>query len=379
MVGGGEEVHRIPGAIGKKLPTQSACRREVSRTKMETFHPMPQPSLRMVAAACGVGLATASRALSGHPRVHAETRALVQNRARQLGYERNHLVGALMAHVRAERRAPFIGNLAAVHVPTPEQPRLVPVQQRIFRSAGLRAGELGFQLSVFQLGVDTQTPEELARVLLARGVHGVIFLFPRPIRTLSGFPWQHFAAIEIDYGSTPTTQHTVVLDHHQTLTDALTRLRTLGYRRVGFFIEHHRDERIFHKWTAAFRSFQEHQGGIGDAPPLMAGELTAPAFLAWHKTHRLDVVIGHIDRAVGWLRQAGIRVPADTGYLNLNWNERTRACAGLDLQPELQGIVAVETLVPLVLRHERGPPAARRTIMVGGRWVDGPTLRQAPQ
>jgi uncharacterized damage-inducible protein DinB len=42
-------------------------------------------------------------------------------------------------------------------------------------------------------------------------------------------------------------------------------------------------------------------------------------------------VIGHIDKAVSWLQQAGVQVPATTGYLNLNWNEQTRACAGLDL------------------------------------------------
>jgi hypothetical protein len=88
-------------------------------------------------------------------------------------------------------------------------------------------------------------------------------------------------------------------------------------------------------------------------------------------------VIGHIDKAVSWLQQAGVQVPATTGYLNLNWNERTRACAGLDLQPELQGIVALESLVPLVLRNERGLPASPHTIMVGGRWVDGPTLRRS--
>lgn len=338
---------------------------------------MPKPSLRLIAEACGVGLATASRALSGHPRVHAATRALVQKKARQLGYERNHLVGALMTHVRTERTAQFLGNLAAVHVPTPEQPRLVPVQQRIFRAAAGRARELGFQLEVFELGIDLHTPEELARVLLARGVQGVIFLFPRPIPTLTGFPWEHFAVIEIDYGSSPLVQHTVVLDHHLTLTDALTRLRELGYRRAGFFIEHYRDKRIIHKWSAAFRSFQENQGGIGAVPPLIASDIAPKTFLAWHKAHRPDVVVGHIDRAVGWLRAAGVGVPADTGYLNLNWNERTRTCAGLDLQPELQGIVAVESLVPLILRNERGPPAAPRTIMVSGRWVDGPTLRQA--
>lgn len=114
-------------------------------------------------------------------------------------------------------------------------------------------------------------------------------------------------------------------------------------------------------------------------PPLVAAEIEPGRFLAWHRANGLDVVIGHVDRAVLWLRRAGIRVPADTGYLNLNWNERTRRCAGLDLRPELQGVVAAETLVPLVLRNERGLLAVPRTVMISGRWVDGPTLRRAPR
>lgn len=337
---------------------------------------MPPASLRSLARACGVGLATASRALAGHPAIRSETRERVLRKARQLGYERNPLVGALMTHVRRERTAGFLGNLAAVHVATAEQPRLVPVQQRIFRGAVERARELGFQLSVLQFGVDVRSGAELGRVLQARGVQGVIFLFPRPVAPLADFPWDCFALVEIDFGASPIVHHTVVLDHHQTLADAVLRLRTLGYRRVGFFIEHHRDARIFHRWTAAFRSCQLSAGGIGDAPPLVADTIEERTFLAWHRAHRPDVVIGHVDRAIGWLRRTGVGVPAGTGYPNLNWNERTRPCAGLDLRPELQGVVAVETLVSLVLRNERGLPAVPRTVMISGRWVEGPTLRR---
>lgn len=150
---------------------------------------------------------------------------------------------------------------------TPEQPRLVPVQQRIFRAAAEPARELGFQLSVLQFGVDVRSGAELGRVLLARGVQGVLLLFPRPVAPLADFPWERFALVEIDYGASPIVHQTVVLDHHQTLVDAVGQLRARGYQRVGFYIEDHRDARILHRWTAAFRSCQLSGGGIGDAPP----------------------------------------------------------------------------------------------------------------
>jgi LacI family transcriptional regulator len=335
---------------------------------------MPKPSLRAIAEACDVSVTTVSRALSGHPNVRAPVRARVQAAADRLGYARNQLVGALMAHVRTARTQSFLGNLAFVHVPSEEQPWLRPMQQTMIDAAVARAKELGFQMGVFRLDPPETSAAALGRVLQARGVQGVIFLFSRPSNSTVGFPWEHFASVEIDYGALNQIQHTVSIDHHLTLTSALIRLRGLGYRRAGLFIERHKDERLMFKWSAAFRSFQETQGGIGHAPVLVAEEMSRAAFRAWHRAHRLDLVIGHVDKAVAWLRGAGVAVPRTTGFFNLNWNERSRPCAGLDLRPALQGTAAVESIVARIHRGERGLPADPHTIALSGRWVDGPTI-----
>lgn len=309
--------------------------------------------------------------------MRAEVRAKIEAESRRQGYHRNHLVGALMAHVRAARTQRFIGNLAIVHVPSPEQPRPRPMQQTMIDAARERAHELGFRLDLFRLETGPSGASSLGRVLRARGVQGVIFLYSKLTDAANGFPWEHFASAEIDYGSTTLVQHTVAIDHHLTLTNALTRLRARGYRRIGLFIERYKDERLLNKWTAAFRSFQEAQDDIGRAPLLVTTEMTPDVFLPWQRAHKLDLVIGHVDHAVGWLRAAGIAVPKQTGFFNLNWNERSRACAGLDLRPELQGIAAVDTVVAQIHRNERGLPADPHTVMLSGRWVDGPSIKAA--
>lgn len=336
---------------------------------------MPKTTLRTLAESCGLSTATVSRALSGHPNVRTEVRERVQAMAERHGYSRNDLVGTVMAHVRAARTQSFHGNLAIVHVPSADQPRPLPMQKNMIAAAGVRARELGFQLDVFQLDPTQSGAERLGRVLRARGVQGVVFLFSRPTEATRGFPWQHFASVEIDYGAPELVQHTVSIDHHLTLTVALAHLKALGYRRPGLFIERHKDDRLMFKWSAAFRSFQETQDGIASVPVLVADEMTPAAFLAWHRAHRPDLVIGHVDKAVAWLRSAGVSVPAKTAFFNLNWNERSRPCAGLDLRPELQGSVAVESLVARLHRNERGLPVDPHTVMLSGRWVDGPTVR----
>jgi LacI family transcriptional regulator len=347
----------------------------VASTELEALQSSPKITLRALAEKCGVSSATASRALSGHPNVSASIRKHILTTAERFGYKRNQLVSNLMSHVRADRTRAFIGNLAIVHIPSPEQPDILPMQQSIIDGAIARADELGFHLDLFSLGKNGSKPESLGRMLRARGTLGVIFLQPKSNHATNGFPWEHFASLHIDFNSAKMLHHTVCLDHHFTLTSALDRLRNEGHTRLGMFIARHKDERLIHKWSAAFRSFQENQGGIGHIPLLMRESIKAHEVLEWYRAHRPDLIIGHVDQVITWFEQAGISIPADLGFFNLNWNERKFPCAGLDLQPELHGTVAVETLAAQIHRNEHGLPENPRTVMISGRWIDGPTLR----
>lgn len=337
---------------------------------------MATPSLRLLAEGCGVSISTASRALSGHPSVRPEVRAQIVALARKHGYRRNDLVGKLMSHVRSARTHRFLGNLAVIHIPSPQQPVMLPAQRQIVVGASARARELGFQLYEFSAAKDGLDVEGYRRVLRARGVQGVIMLYTQPTDLFARFAWEEFAGIEIDYGEREPLLHTVCLDHYMTLTGALDRLQALGYRRIGFFISRFKDERIVHKWTGAFCSYQRHHTAeIGEVPVHVPEAIEEAPLLKWHRRHRPDLIIGHVDEAVAWLTRTGVRVPEETSFFNLSWTERKRPCAGLDLRLELQGEVAAETLIAAIQRGERGLPTDPRSIMVKGRWVDGPTLR----
>lgn len=340
---------------------------------------MPPTSIRLLADACGVSTATVSRALAGHPSVRAALRRRITAEAKRRGYQRNRLVAALMTAVRQTRTPSFCGNLALIHVPSARQPNLLPTQRRILRGARDRAAELGFNLEAFSLGASGMSPRSLGRVLSARGISGAIFLHADPALERIEFPWGQFTAVGIDYGEPDPALHTVCLDHYLTLANALRRLHHLGYRRIGMFLERFKDERIGAKWSAPFLAHQAavSSRGIEPIPILVRERMNESDFLAWHAAHRPDLVIGHVDKAVGWLREKGIHVPDRTAFFSLNWTARTQPCAGLDVRPELQGSVAAETLVAQIQRNDRGLPADPRTIMIKGRWVDGPTLRPA--
>ena len=339
---------------------------------------MANPSVRSLADTCGLSTATVSRALAGHHGVRPETRALVASAARRAGYRRNHLVGAVMSHIRVARVKKFHGSLALIHVPSPGQPGLLSTQQKIISGARLRAAELGFKLDIFSLGEKGLSLRRLVHVLEARNVSGLIFIYADPSTATADFPWEKFTSVAIDYGDREPRITTVCIDHYHTLMGALGRLQGQGYRRIGLFLERFKDDRLWFRFSAAHHSFHVNTPRTAHLPPYVAERMEAEGFLAWYRKNKPDVIVGHIDEAIAWVRASGVRVPETTAFFNLNWTARKRPCAGLNILPELQGSVAAETVIEQIHRHERGRPDHPRNIMIRGRWVDGPTLPPAP-
>ena len=339
---------------------------------------MSAATYREIAQACGCSGATVSRALAGSPLVVPALRRKVEVAAKKLGYRRNPLVGALMAQVRRERVRAFSGNLAVIDVRSSGETRQLQFHREVVAGMQNRANELGFQIDVFEYGAHGGNARALHRVLQARGIVGVMLLHSWETADLSDFPWDSYSCVELDYCLSEPILHQVLLDHHLTLMQALDRLHGLGYRRIGLFLENFKDAPLKFKWRGAFRGFQEGGGKIGRIPTFTAETMSEAAFLAWVRREEPDLVVGHVDRAVEWLKGARRTVPKNIGFFNLNWNERSVPCAGLDLCPEEQGAVAAEVVIAQIHRNERGLPRQARTTMVPGRWVDGPTIRLSP-
>lgn len=339
---------------------------------------MKNPTLRDIADACSISIATASRAMSGRPYVEEELRKTVTACAARLGYNPNKLVGSLMAHVRRSTTHQFLGNVAIVHVPSTHETVIGPQERRIIDSALARTTLLGFSAEVFELRLGPRGKKALERVLLARGISGVIVVFPEPSNALETFAWDHFSAVALDLSRQNPPFNTVCHDHYASLTSALQQLRAAGYRKAGLFIEHFKDARTNFKWSAALQSFQLRHGGIGRVPVLMPPAMRETEFMPWFRKHRPDVLLGHFDECIEWLGHLKLCVPDDVGFFNLNWQGRRVDSAGLDPQLELQGAAAADVLIAQIQRGERGMPSVPRQILVPGRVVSGPTVRPLP-
>lgn len=341
---------------------------------------MPKPpTIRSLARQLRLSVATVSEALRHNPRVRAATRARVSAAAARAGYEPNPLLGAALSAVRRARHQHYRGTLALVDVDEDGSARLPLFHREIAAGAEARAQALGFRTELFWLGCEGRglPHARLASVLRARGIHGAVLLPFNTARDLADADFSRLAAVQMDYCLVRPRLHTILPDHYDSMHTVLARLTARGYRRIGLCLEQRKDARLKFKWEAGFEAFFKHETEGRGLPALIVPRLERGEFLKWFRAGRPDVIVGHVDEMVDWLRGARARVPERVGFFNLNLAGCPRPCAGLDLGPERLGAVAVETVVAMLHRREMGVPAAPQTVTLEGRWVEGPTVRAA--
>ena len=336
------------------------------------------PTVRSLARSLGLSHTTVSDALRDKGRVDPVTAQRVREAARKAGYKRNPLAAAVMSELRRSRGGTFRGVLAAIDVVEPQ--RIDPhgsFHTELVTGGRERAVELGFKLEAFVVDRRDLTVQRLDSILKSRGIHGVLVLPSWYAPDWSELDWSHYAGVYTDYIIERPALHCVCCNHYRSTTALCARLAERGYRRPGLFLDRGRDERTQHRFSAAFRSFQETTAGIEHVPLLVTPARQREEFKAWFKKHKPDVVLSHFTEVIDWMEECGARVPQTHGFVSLNLLYKTRPCAGLDQQPRELGARAAELLIAQLQRNESGVPAWPTTTTIPARWVEGPTVRKA--
>ncbi len=323
--------------------------------------------------------ATVSEALRDSPRVKAETKERIQQAAEKAGYKLNPLVGAAFSAIRRGTDQSYRGTLALVDSIEDGKAELMLFHREIVAGARQRAAELGCHTEIFWLGEhkDGLSNRRLSQVLTARGISGIILLPFHSVRDMSDFDFSRVSAVQMDHCLVRPQLHTVLPDHYVSIIHALERLTERGYSRIGLCVEQRKDLRLKNKWSAGFWAYFHQYVRPEGIPPLFTPQLSEEKFSEWYRANQPDLVVGHRQIMVEWLRKIGVRVPQDVGFFNLNLTERIDPCAGLDLQPSRLGMVAVNAVFGMLTRYERGVPETPMTIAIEALWRDGPTIDAA--
>jgi LacI family transcriptional regulator len=339
--------------------------------------------MKTIAQQAGVTQATVSMCLANNPRIPEATRTRIQALARKLGYQPNPYVSTLMRLRRQGRplkEKPTLALICGQRTATGWRDHRAPTIRAMREGALERATRRGFRPQEFWLHRDGMTAERFSEMLHARGIQGVLIGPLAEGDPPPALAWKHFSAVclSVPLPALPVT--TVCNDHYFSSLTVVRECHRRGYRRPGLLLHRAHQLRFQGRWEAGFLVAGEMLPGIKRTRPLYVGSWDDPApILAWLKRERPDVLITPAaDVITGTLERVGCRVPEDLGLALLACPRPGDPCSGVYQNGRLIGALAVDALVGMVERHERGLPEQATAIMVEGQWNDGRTLRALP-
>ena len=339
--------------------------------------------MKAIAAQAGVTQATVSMSLANHPRISAATRARIQALAKKLGYRPNPYISTLMRVRRQGREPADLPTLALVGAFNTEDgwrknPAVTIQQQRL--GAIERATLRGYRPEEFWLHRDGMSNERFSEMLHARGIQGVLI---SPLADWAPTPalhWEHFAAVSLSVPLPALTVTTVCSDHYFASLQTVRECHRRGYRRIGMVLRKINQARLQGRWAGGMLAAPHLTPEVGLTAPLFVDDMDdEAAILRWLKREKPDVIITPGgEQLLALLTRRGRRVPQDIGLAWLACTRPGHPCTGVYQNGHLVGATAIDTLIGLVERHERGLPAQATTVMVEGQWNEGRTLRPAP-
>ncbi len=338
--------------------------------------------MRHIAERAGVTEATVSMALANNPRISAATRTRIQELARTLNYQPNPYVSALMRTRRQGRLLNDRPVLALVSCfPTADGWRRAadsPTVRQMREGAIERAAMRGYQAQEFWLHQDGMSPERFSEVLRTRAIRGLLLGPGGPGAPIPALKWDYFAAVSLSVPSPTHTITTVCNDHFFSSLRVARECFVHGYRRPGLVILRSHRARFQGRWEAGVLIAQREHPELRLVEPLLLDDWSeaASALRPWCEREKPDVIISPSAEALQpVLLKLGCRIPEEIGLVSLACSELTSPCSGIFQNGKLIGATAIDVLIGMVERHERGLPDQATTLMVEGVWNPGQTLR----
>lgn len=330
-------------------------------------------TIRDIAAKAGVHFTTVALALRDSPRLSEATRKSIRKLATKMGYAPDPMLSALNAYRQTRRRPHYQATIAWINN-WPDRGFLRSNDDFRDYHEGIkaRATELGYGVEEFWMcGKDLSFPK-LGRILKARNIQGLIFApQPEPYTEID-FDCGDFSAVSLSYSLKKPGLHVVTNHHFRSMLLMMQNLDRLGYRRVGLAVHKSWSEKVGHGWFGGVLTAKELiTSGMEILPVKLFGRDDVKV---WMAKERPDVIVSH-KQFYEQLLEMGVRMPRDVGFANLSVPSGSPEVSGVGQNSPHIGRKAVDVLVDMLHRGERGVPDMPLHLLVDGVWVPGKTLR----
>jgi len=319
-----------------------------------------------------------SLALRNSARISSPTRARIQRIAADLGYTSDPKIADMMNYLRKRRTVKNQPVLALINARDAPLSRLGAAHAvAVARSASAAAQRQGYRLEEFWLGTTGMTERRLSNILEARGIRGVLLLPLPPGRSSLDFNWSRFAAVSTCYLSHPIGLHQISTHRQHYIELTLSKLRALGYRRIGLAIDEDMDLRSHHQTLAHYQWDQSRLPGGQRVQEFYAPTLNRELLRAWIDEQKPEVVVSPRNQVYRMLVELGLKIPRRIGFASLAASAKdVPHLSGVDERPETVGKAAIDFLAAQLQRGEFGIPDVRQFVLVEVGWIKGKTLRR---
>lgn len=336
---------------------------------------MSAPTIKNIAATCGVSHSTVSRALNGNPRIPAATRARILRTAEELGYRPDAAMNELMARVRMGKQGGLQGTLALLHLSgTREDGKGRHQIQSYVSGVHDQADQLGYSVDSFWLEAEGLDGIRLKRILSGRGIAGVILVRPGKPEILADFPWESFAWVALGFAVDQPPIHMVTPDWSGDAAAATRALIMEGHERIGFVWQATGDPLVGNAWLGGYATEILTHG----REPLIfrSPDERLRGLVSWVCRERPTALVIHSHYVEELLEQ---RKPAtEVVYTNLHASS-SKNHRGVITSCFESGVNAVDVAVGQLRRGERGVPRFQKKLRTHGRWADRQNSIRGPE
>lgn len=339
--------------------------------------------MKTIAAQADVTSATVSMSLANNPRIPAVTRDRIRAIAERLGYQPNPYLSTLMRIRRRKKplkERPVLALVCAQRTAEGWRKHPGATVRQMREGAIERAALRGYRAQEFWLHRDGMSNRRFSAMLHARGIQGLLLSPLAEGDPPPALQWEHCAAVGLSVPLANLTLTTVCNDHYFSSLRVARECHARGYRRAGLVVREAYLQRFHGRWEAGLLVATRMLPGMTVTAPLYVNERTDTAALArWLKREHPDVVVAAsadmMPNLLETIEAVRGRIPANIGFVALACPSLDSPFSGIYQNGALIGALALDTLIGLVERNERGLPAQATTLMVEGQWNEGRTLR----
>ena len=340
----------------------------------------PRITLQDVARVAKLHHSTVSRALLGHASLPGTTRTRVQQIATRLGYVPDPMLASLASYRQNVRRSRSQATINWVFGgPDANWWSNITTYQKFYEGARQRAQHLGFTVEPFWLRESGMSPKRASDILKARNVTGILLAPQFGACAHLRLEWSSFAVVTIGNSLISPRLHAVAPNHFRAAKTIVSKLRSYGYCRIGLALMASQDDRVDRAWSGGFLTEQLRHYPDSLIPPLLPADAPHPkiesAFFDWYERYRPDAIISCGTLFSDFFSNQGFQIPRDAGFAYLNLSEESQEEAGIFENPLSVGAAAVDLLVGVLQRNEKGIPESPQRTLIEGEWKNGSTLR----